>query len=94
MAEAVRQQRQVAAVAPAEVVDEQVRRATGRSASSPTAERDDEQRDDDDGGEDRQRRADQEPEEDDGRDLDAAERAGGHLACQQGVALELLGGGR
>src|SRR4029079_4055883 len=37
--------------------------------------------------------ADQEPDEDDGRDLDAAQRAGGDLARQQGVVLEAVGGG-
>ena len=78
---------------PAEVVDEQVRRREDRR-EQPDDERDHEQRDDDEDDEDRQRRAHQEPEEHDGRDLDAAERAGDCLACQQGVVLELLGGWR
>ena len=91
MAEAVREQPQVTAIAPAEVVDEQIRQRQD-DQEQPDDRCDDEQGKDDDGGEDRQRRAHQEPEEHDGRHLDAAERAGGYLACHQGVVLELLGG--
>ena len=83
MAEAVRQQPQVAAIVPAEVVDEQVRQRED-DQEQPDDSCDDEQGKDDDGDEDRQRRAHQEPEEHDGRDLDAAERAGGCRACQRG----------
>ena len=92
LAEAVRQQRQVVAVAPAEVVDEQVRHRQD-DQEQPDDRGDHEQGKDDDDGEDRQRRADQQPDEDDGRHLDAAERAGGYLACHEGVRLELLGPG-
>ena len=47
---------------------------------------------DDDDGEDRQRRAHQQPEEHEGRDLDAAERAGGDGPCDEGVLFEAVGG--
>ena len=76
---------------PAEVVDEQVRRRED-ATRSPTTSAITASGNDDDDGEDRQRRAHQEPEEHDGRHLDAAERAGGYLACDQGVLFELVGG--
>ena len=79
-------------MAPAEVVDEQVRRREDRGEQPEDERRSRASGDDDEDDEDRQRRAHQEPDEHDGRDLDAAERAGGRLACEQGVLLELLGG--
>ena len=84
----MRQQRHVASVVPAEVVDEQVRRREDRS-EEPDDERDHEQRDDDDHDEDRQRRAHQEPDEHDGRDLDGAQRTGGGDACHFNVLFEM-----
>ena len=89
-AEAMPQQRHVVMV-PAEMVDEQVRRRDDRE-EEPEDERDQRDGNDDDDGEDRQRRAHQEPEEHEGRDLDAAERAGSDLACDQGVLFEAVGG--
>ena len=91
LAEAMLQQRQVACMVPAEVVEKQVRRREDGS-EKPEDERHHEEGDDYDEDKDRQRRAHQEPDEHDGRHLDRTERTSGRDGRQRGVLLKLLGG--
>jgi hypothetical protein len=72
-AEAVRQQRRVASMVAAQVLDEQVRHREDRGEEGDD-ESDCQKRDDDDDSEDRQRRDHEEREEHDGRHVDGAER--------------------
>jgi ABC-type Zn2+ transport system substrate-binding protein/surface adhesin len=81
--EAMLEQRRVGSMAPAEVMDEQVRNRQDRN-DEPEDERHHEERQEHDDGEDRQRRAHQESEEYHGRHLDGAE------AASDGEARDLL----
>jgi hypothetical protein len=90
MTKAMREQRQVTFMVPAEVVDEQVWRREDRD-EEPDDERHDEERDDEDEREDRQRRAYQEPNEHGADDLDCPQCVGGCDSYQRRVFLEDLG---
>jgi len=91
LVEAMRQQRKMVSMIPAEVVHEQVRRPEDRG-DKPEDKRHHQGGRDDDEREDRQRWAHQEPDEHNGGQLDGAERISGCEGCQRGVLLEFLGG--
>src|SRR4051794_41983958 len=86
------EQRPVASLTSAEVVDEQIGRRQDRG-KQPEDEPHREDGDDDEEDQDRERRADQEPEQDHACDLDPAQPLGGHETDQRGLLLELVGGG-